>query len=164
MGTESFPGIKSGRGVTLTPHPLLVPWSWIDRAIPLLPLWAVRPVQSLSACTRVHFTFFFYFIKHLVFNCSLSLPNFYLFFFFTSEPIEGHSIHSRFTWQWVDVQPINTGNIIPITWRQISCSDWTDRTTDCTHERGSIKRGDFQLKWNLCSYRTLYCPTNAHKL
>ena len=26
------------------------------KAIPLLPLWAVRPVQSLSACTRVHFT------------------------------------------------------------------------------------------------------------
>jgi len=26
-------------------------------ATPLLPLWAVRPVQSLSACTRVHFTF-----------------------------------------------------------------------------------------------------------
>ena len=25
MGTVSFPGIKSGRGVTLTPHPLLVP-------------------------------------------------------------------------------------------------------------------------------------------
>jgi hypothetical protein len=25
-------------------------------AVPLLPLWAVRPVQSLSACTRVHFT------------------------------------------------------------------------------------------------------------
>jgi hypothetical protein len=28
-----------------------------SRAIPLLPLWAVRPVQSLSACTTVHFTF-----------------------------------------------------------------------------------------------------------
>ena len=27
MGTGSFPGIKSGRGVTLNPHPLLVPWS-----------------------------------------------------------------------------------------------------------------------------------------
>ena len=39
------------------PHPLLVPWSRKGRAIPLLPLWAVRPVQSLSACTRVHFTF-----------------------------------------------------------------------------------------------------------
>jgi len=25
MGTGSFPGIKSGQGVTLTPHPLLVP-------------------------------------------------------------------------------------------------------------------------------------------
>ena len=27
MGTGSFPGVKSGRGVTLTPHSLLVPWS-----------------------------------------------------------------------------------------------------------------------------------------
>jgi hypothetical protein len=26
-------------------------------AIPLLPLWTVRPIQSLSACTKVHFTF-----------------------------------------------------------------------------------------------------------
>ena len=34
-------------------------WSWKSRAIPLLPLWAVRPVQSLSACTRVHFIFTF---------------------------------------------------------------------------------------------------------
>jgi len=58
MGTGSFPGVKSGRGVTLTPHPHLVPWSWKSIAIPLLPLWAVRPVQSLSACTRVTFTFF----------------------------------------------------------------------------------------------------------
>ena len=58
MGTGSFPGVKSGRGVTLTPHPLPVPWSRKRRAIPLLPLWVVRPVQSLSACTRVHFTFF----------------------------------------------------------------------------------------------------------
>jgi hypothetical protein len=56
MGAGSFLGVKSGRGVTLTPHPLLVPWSRKGRAIPLLPLWAVRPVQSLSACTRVHFT------------------------------------------------------------------------------------------------------------
>jgi hypothetical protein len=27
MGTRFFPGVKSGWGVTLTPHPLLVPWS-----------------------------------------------------------------------------------------------------------------------------------------
>jgi len=58
MGTGSFQGVKSGQGVTLTPHPLLVRCSWKGRAIPLLPLWAVRPVQSLSACTGVTFTFF----------------------------------------------------------------------------------------------------------
>jgi hypothetical protein len=57
--TGSFPGVKSVRGVMLTPHPLLVPRSRNSRAISLLPLWAVRPVQSLSACTRVHFTFTF---------------------------------------------------------------------------------------------------------
>ena len=91
MGTGYFPGVNSGRGVTLTPHVLLVPlvikewsytstppmgrtactepqclytgalylWSWKSRAIHLLPLWAVRPVQSLSACTRVHFVPFY---------------------------------------------------------------------------------------------------------
>jgi len=63
MSTGSFPGVKSGQGVTLTPHSLLVPWSWKSRAIPLLPLWAVGPVQSLSACTRVHFTFTFTFFS-----------------------------------------------------------------------------------------------------
>jgi len=56
MGTGSFPGVKSGQGVTLTPHPLLEPWSRKGRAIPLLPLWAVRLVESLSACTGVHFS------------------------------------------------------------------------------------------------------------
>jgi hypothetical protein len=67
MGTESFPGVKRGLGVTLTPHLLLVPWSWKSRAIPLLPLWAVRPVQSLSACTRVHFTFFNFPVASLIY-------------------------------------------------------------------------------------------------
>ena len=37
-GYRVFPGVKSGQGVTLTPHPLLVPWSRKGRAIPLLPL------------------------------------------------------------------------------------------------------------------------------
>jgi hypothetical protein len=41
--------------MTLTPHPLLVPWSRKGSAISLLLLWAIRPVQSLSACTRVLF-------------------------------------------------------------------------------------------------------------
>jgi hypothetical protein len=61
-GYRAFPGGKERPGRELTPHPLLVPWSWKSSAIPLRPLWAVRPVQSLSACTRVHFTFFTLFI------------------------------------------------------------------------------------------------------
>ena len=32
-------------------------WSRKSRGIPLLPLSAARPVQSLSVCTRVHFTY-----------------------------------------------------------------------------------------------------------
>jgi hypothetical protein len=36
MGTASFLGVKYGRGVTLTTHPLLVPRPWKGRAIPLL--------------------------------------------------------------------------------------------------------------------------------
>jgi hypothetical protein len=63
MGTGSFPGVKSGRGVTMTPHTLLVPWSWKSRAIPLLPLWAVRPVQNFSACTRVHLYLYSFHIR-----------------------------------------------------------------------------------------------------
>ena len=63
-GTGSFPGLKSGRGVTLTTHPLLVPRSWKSRATRLPTLWSTPglyrpsvPVQysytstPLSACT-----------------------------------------------------------------------------------------------------------------
>jgi len=39
-GTGSFPGVKCGRGVLPTTHPLLVPRSWKSRAIPLPTLWA----------------------------------------------------------------------------------------------------------------------------
>jgi len=37
MGTGSFPGVKCGRGVTLTTHPFLAPRSWESRAITLTP-------------------------------------------------------------------------------------------------------------------------------
>jgi len=46
IGTGSFPGVKSGRGVTLTPHPLLVPWSRKSTAKPLL------PPLGRTACTE----------------------------------------------------------------------------------------------------------------
>jgi hypothetical protein len=63
MGTGSFPEAKSSRGMTLTPHLLLVPWSRKSRALPLLPLWAVRPVNNLGAWTRVDFTFTFTYLS-----------------------------------------------------------------------------------------------------
>jgi len=43
MGTVSFPGVNNGRGVTLI-SPLLVALSGKRRAVPLLPLWSIRPV------------------------------------------------------------------------------------------------------------------------
>ena len=46
MDTGSFLGVKTGPDVTLTPHALLVLWSWKARAIPLLP-----PVDR-TACTE----------------------------------------------------------------------------------------------------------------
>ena len=55
-GYRLFPGGKERPGRDADPSLLLVPWSRKGRAIPLLPLWAVRSVQSLSACTVVHFT------------------------------------------------------------------------------------------------------------
>ena len=54
MGTGSFPGVKCGRGVTLTLHPLLVPWSRKSRGILLDPLWAVRPVQKCKGAVYLY--------------------------------------------------------------------------------------------------------------
>jgi len=68
MVTVSFPGFKCGRGVLLTSHLFLMPWARKSRAIPLLPLWAVRPLQSLSVCTKVHFTVFYMARSSKIFN------------------------------------------------------------------------------------------------
>ena len=55
VDTGPYPGVKSSRCVTLTQHLLVIQWSRKSRAVPLLPVWAVRPVQSPIACTRVYF-------------------------------------------------------------------------------------------------------------
>jgi hypothetical protein len=57
-GYRVFSGGKERPGGESDSSPLLVPCSRKSRAIPLLPLCAKRPTQSLSTCTRVHFTFF----------------------------------------------------------------------------------------------------------
>ena len=61
MGTESFPGVKCGRGVLLTTHPLLVPRSWKSRASGVLRgrVWGFktspkfrRPSKNVPKSTR----------------------------------------------------------------------------------------------------------------
>ena len=59
-GYRVLPGGKERPGRDADPSPLLVTWSRKGRAIPLLPLWIVRPVQSPSACKRVHFKVSFF--------------------------------------------------------------------------------------------------------
>ena len=46
MGTGSFPGVKSGRGVTLTPHPFLVPMVMKEYS------YTQTPPMGRTACTE----------------------------------------------------------------------------------------------------------------
>ena len=46
MGTWSFQGVKCGRGVLLTTHPLLVPRSWNSRATSTYPLGHTGPLTG----------------------------------------------------------------------------------------------------------------------
>jgi hypothetical protein len=48
MGTGSFPGVKCGWGMLLTTNPLLVPRSWMGRAIPLPPLGHNRACNGVT--------------------------------------------------------------------------------------------------------------------
>jgi hypothetical protein len=64
MGTGSSSGVKGSWDVTLTPHPLLVPWSWKSRAIPLLPY---RPYGLYRASVPVQgCTLAFYLTNRLI--------------------------------------------------------------------------------------------------
>ena len=47
MGTGSFPGVKGGRGVTLTPHPLLVPLVMKEYC------YTSTPPMGRTACTEL---------------------------------------------------------------------------------------------------------------
>jgi len=57
-GLSSFPGVKYGLGVLLTTHPILVPWSWKSRAIPLSTIWATTgPVTgTLYTLSSINYT------------------------------------------------------------------------------------------------------------
>jgi len=64
MGTESFPGVKSGRGVTLTPHPLLLPLAMKEYS------YTSTPPMGRTACTELQCLYkgalYLYFYCHLV--------------------------------------------------------------------------------------------------
>jgi len=62
-GYRVFPGGEERPGRDADPSP---PSSAVghERVVPLLFLWAVRPIQNLSACTRVTFTFTFFCLHH----------------------------------------------------------------------------------------------------
>ena len=91
IGTGFFLWVKSGRGVTLTPLPLLVPWSRKSIAIPLLPLWAVRSGQSFSACT-----------VQLYLYSSYGPYGLYR----VSVPVQGCNLPSPFCYSCTKLQPI----------------------------------------------------------
>ena len=55
-----FPGgVKSGRGVTLTPHLLLVPWSWKGRAILYSPYGLYGLYRGCTLPLPLHLMFHF---------------------------------------------------------------------------------------------------------
>jgi hypothetical protein len=90
MGTGSVSGVKSGRVVTLTPHPLVVPRSIKQsRGVSLLSLWVFMasimgetylPFHSYSGiCHRLHWEAnkgekLFYYNHQIRFFHALNLP------------------------------------------------------------------------------------------
>ena len=78
MGTESFPGVKYGRGVMLTTHSLLVPWSRKGRAIHLPTLWATTgPVMgTLYLSIYIYFNMWnIWVIYYVIQTACTSYPN-----------------------------------------------------------------------------------------
>ena len=140
MGTGSFQGVKIGRGVTLT---LMVPWSWKGRVIPLLSLWAVQPVQSLSACTRVTFTFT---LLPIVYNRNYFIPPVGNIF-----PNTNYGTNNNFLWCSADSAMPTTWLL---NWKSGTSTDMergiyvAERKTD----RGSTSLHPSPLQhWTLCA-------------
>jgi hypothetical protein len=69
MGTGSFQGVKSDQGVTLTPHPLLVPLVMKEYS------YTSNLPMSLTACTEPQYlykgTLYFFFSKACFFHLPL---------------------------------------------------------------------------------------------
>jgi hypothetical protein len=123
-----------------------------SRAIPLLPLWAVRPVQSLSACTRVHFTFYFYMYQH---TNTLQISKLYIIF----NPPPLHSAINRH----YQGDVIAKKHLILIH-KSYMYTEWL--TTLCSHVYASTMRGmnNSPIKVYKCTkFRTNLHGVVSHK-
>jgi len=101
MGTGYFPGVKCGRGVLLTTHPLLVPQSYYTSTNPL---GHTRPVTW-------NFTFYIYNyfgnIKIISENCNSSMFQIFQFIFGDiSHPLKPYSWRNSFNRQSKPVDSI----------------------------------------------------------
>jgi len=107
MGTGSFPGVKSGQGVTLTPHPLLVPWSWKGRVIPLLPLWAVTACTE-PQCLYKRAIYLYLYHCQVRFNTAMNFRGFTRCRNFIKFFSPGHLIHRDFCVPITNAECINS--------------------------------------------------------
>ena len=71
MGTGSFPGVESGRGVTLTPHPLLVSLVMKEYS------YTSTPPMGRTACTVPQCLYKGDLYLYLLLPCILILSKFY---------------------------------------------------------------------------------------
>jgi hypothetical protein len=162
MGTGSFPGVNSGRGVTLTHHPLLVPWSRKGGAVLLFPLHAVRPVQNLSACTMVHFT-----VRPVQSHSACTRVH------FTVRPVQSLRAFTRVYFTLRPVQSLSACTTVHFTVRPVqslsACTrvHFTFTNTDTPHETVVLRMLTFAqlfMKFPACfSNRSLFiCLTSGH--
>ena len=118
MGTGSFPGVRCGRGVTLTPHPLLVQRSKQSRAIPLLSLRAfvayetVKPTYTYFIRTFIwifytflplyfwpHISWFWYASKHTP-NQLINICIYIYVAYLTRLPVAKDIKTSKYVYYW----------------------------------------------------------------
>ena len=118
MGTRSFLGVKCGRGMLLNPHHLLVPWSSKSRAIPLLPLWTIQPVQSQCLYNGALYLYLYLYSPYGPYSlyrasvpvqrCTLPLP-IPLLPLWTVQPVQSLSAYTtvHFTFTYTSTPPMD---------------------------------------------------------
>jgi len=104
MGTGSFPVVKYGRGLTLTPQTLLVPWSRKGRAIilfPSRPYDLYRASVHVQACTLAFYpSLLFTFLPDsliYLFTQFSDLP-FYPSLLFNNSPVSPIYLYTRLSY------------------------------------------------------------------